>query len=45
MTMLDEVLARLLELEDGMAELRRHIFCPRCSEPAPPGERWGGDAA
>jgi hypothetical protein len=35
---------RLEALEEEVAQLRAEIRCPRCGEPAPPSQRWPGDA-
>jgi len=39
----DEPEERLQALEEEVARLRAQVRCPRCSEPAPPPERWPGD--
>ena len=44
MTASEEFVARLAALEEEVARLRAEVRCPRCSEPAPPEERWPGDA-
>ena len=40
----DELLDRIVRLEDELARFEGEHRCRRCSEPAPPLERWPGDA-